>query len=158
MLSDTPLEYAESLFNKILDKNKDTAKISVIDPYVIPSDMYTLASFFGGFSSITLEIISKFETVSAEENKEERKEKLKTISGHLSKNGLFKEVSYCHSTEKMHDRYYIFWKDNNDKIIISIGGSVAQNFLTHTNIIEIKDKYLELCIAKYYFLLTEKKC
>ena len=58
--------------------NKRINKVTVIDPYFDEPDLVTVASYFGGLSTISLEIVSKFDAIKSELTKEERKSSLAT--------------------------------------------------------------------------------
>jgi len=133
-------------------------KISIIDKYFDTTDMDTVAHFFGGFTDIELEVITKFDAIdSSVADKDDRKDLIEKIGQSFCKNSLFKKVYFYHSTESMHDRYVLFWAENN--ILTStviIGGSFNQKFEDYIMLYEVEDKYFETCLIKYYYLLLSK--
>jgi hypothetical protein len=148
-----PYKYAKHLFDSTMLNQRDTNKISIIDQYFSVQDLYIITDFFGGFRRIKLEVVSKFKSADNDDPKIDRIEILKKQSKNICENGLFSEIQFIQSSEKMHDRYYIFWRDDIVKLVISVGGSVSQRFDYYVFISEITEKYLETCIIQYYELL-----
>lgn len=156
-VSDEPFEYAVSLFNASVHNTPEIEKISIIDPYIMPIDLDNLTSLFGGSTKITLEIISKFNSVGDEDEKKDRKIKINKRKGHLVRNGLFKSIDLIHSKESMHDRYYIYWFEEVMLKVFFVGGSIGQKFGDHIGIVEISDKFMLNNISTYYYKLTSNK-
>ena len=157
IVSKTPFDYAASLFQSSINHSKAVEKISVIDQYILPMDLDDLSSLFGGSSNINLEVISKFNSASSDEEKKDRKIKINERKVHLVKNGLFGDIELIHSKESMHDRYYIYWNDGAMAKVFCIGGSINQRFEDYIGIIEISDKFLLKNIAMYYDRLVSNK-
>ena len=146
--------YAKNLFNSMVSSNRDINKITVIDQYFSSEELFIVAEFFGGYRQIQLEVISKF--ISADKtdgDKANRIELLKNRAKQVCTNGIFAGISFIHSKERMHDRYFIFWRDSIVKLVILSGGSILQKFEDFISISEITDKYHENCILQYYGLL-----
>ncbi|TMO03134.1 hypothetical protein [Pseudoalteromonas sp. S558] len=149
VLSDTPFEYAISLFKSSINSSITVEKISVIDPYILPLDLDNLTSLFGGSSNINLEIVSKFNSAS-NDDKNDRKTKIIERKEYLVKNGLFGNIKLIHSKEPMHDRYYIYWNESAMVKVFCIGGSIAQRFGDYIGILEVSDKFMLNNIETYY--------
>lgn len=156
-VSDKPFDYAVSLFKASVHHTPKIEKISIIDPYIMPIDLDNLTSLFGGSSKITLEIISKFNSVGDEDEKKDRKIKINERKSHLVKNGLFKSIDLIHSKESMHDRYYIYWCEEAILKVFFVGGSIGQKFSDYIGVVEISDKFMLNNIATYYNKLTSNK-
>ncbi|MDP2562133.1 hypothetical protein [Psychrobium sp. 1_MG-2023] len=156
-LSEAPFEYAVSLFKNSINNLPEVEKISIIDPYVKPIDLDNLTSLFGGSRKINLEILSKFNSVSGEEEKVDRKIKINDRKEYLIKNGLFGSIELIHSKESMHDRYYIYWSKGAMIRVFFIGGSIGQRFDDYIGIIEISDKFMLNNISTYYDKLVFNK-
>ncbi len=150
ILSDTPFEYVVNLFKNSISSSMTIEKISIIDPYILPLDLDNLTSLFGGSCNINLEIISKFNSASNDDEKMDRKTKIIERREYLVKNGLFKEIALIHSKEPMHDRYYIYWNGDAMVKVFYIGGSIAQRFGDYIGIIEVSDKFMLNNIEMYY--------
>ena len=157
ILSDSPFDYAMSLFNSSIIHSPDIEKISIIDPYVSPLDLDNLTSLFGGSGNINLEIISKFESTNNDDGKEDRKTKINNRKADLIRNGLLRSIELIHSKESMHDRYYIYWSKGLMVKIFYIGGSIGQRFDDYIGIVEISDKFMLNNIATYYDKLISNK-
>ena len=149
VISEKPFEYATSLFKESVHNTPIIEKISIIDPYIMPLDLDNLTTLFGGSNKITLEIISKFNSVGNDE-KEDQKIKINERKSYLEKNGLFKNIDLIHSKESMHDRYYIYWGKEEMLKVFFIGGSIAQKFNDYISIVEISDKFMLNNISIYY--------
>lgn len=156
-LSETPFEYAVSLFNSSTNHSPVVEKISIIDPYILPVDLDNLTSLFGGSGNINLEIISKFNSASSDEEKQDRKVKINERKEYLIKNGLLGSIELIHSKESMHDRYYIYWSEGAMVKVFCIGGSIGQRFEDYIGIIEISDKFMLNNIEIYYDRLVTNK-
>jgi hypothetical protein len=156
-LSETPFEYAGSLFKNSMNHLPLIEKISIIDPYILPIDLDNLTSLFGGSSNVSLEIISKFNSTNSEEEKRERKIKIGDRKEYLIKNGLLGKIELIHSKESMHDRYYIYWSDRAMLKVFCVGGSIGQRFEDYIGIVEISDKFMLNNIAIYYDRLVSNK-
>lgn len=157
ILSDNPFEYAVNLFNSSISYLPELEKISIIDPYISPLDLDNLTSLFGGSGNIDLEIISKFDSVSNEDEKKDRKMKINNRKADLIRNGLLRSIELIHSKESMHDRYYIYWSKGFMVKIFYIGGSTGQRFDDYIGIVEISDKFMLSNIATYYDKLISNK-
>jgi len=156
-LSETPFEYAASLFKSSINHSKAVEKISIIDPYILPIDLDNLTSLFGGSSNINLEILSKFNSTGSDEEKKDRKIKIIERKEYLVKNGLLGNIELIHSKESMHDRYYIYWNEGAMVKVFCIGGSIGQRFDDYIGIIEVSDKFMLNNIATYYGKLISNK-
>lgn len=106
---------------------------------------------------MSLEIISKFNSASSDEEKKDRKIKINERKEYLIKNGLFGNIELIHSKEPMHDRYYIYWSDGAMVKVFCIGGSIGQRFDDYIGIVEISDKFMLNNIATYYDRLVSNK-
>lgn len=157
MLSDSPFDYAISLFNSSISHSPEVEKISVIDPYILPIDLDNLTSLFGGGGNINLEIISKFNFVNSDVAKKDRKIKINDRKSDLIRNGLLRSINLIHSKESMHDRYYIYWSEDSMVKIFFVGGSIGQRFDDYIGIVEISDKFMLNNIAAYYDKLVSNK-
>lgn len=145
---------AKNILKSIMTKGgSKIKKISVIDPYFDEPDLVSIASYFGGLSTTSLEIISKFEAIKSPLSKEERKSSLDTKSQFYITNSLFGSIAFKHSKVQMHDRYIIYWADKIVTSILIIGGSFSQRFDDHILIYEVEDKYFETCVMNYYYKL-----
>lgn len=156
VVSKNPFEYTTTFFQGYLRRKPAVNKISIIDPYILPLDIEHLTSLFGGSSNISLEILSKFNSVSGDEEKHERKTLINDRKENLVRNGLFRRIELIHSIESMHDRYYICWSDESVITVFYIGGSIAQRFDDYIGIMEITDRFLLNNIAIYYDRLSKK--
>ena len=152
IISDNANAEAKKILRSMMSNgNKRINKVTVIDPYFDEPDLVTVASYFGGLSTISLEIVSKFDAIKSELTKEERKSSLATKAIFYTSNALFKNIEFCHSKIQMHDRYVIYWTDKIVTAIVIIGGSFSQKFDDHIMIYEVEDKYFETCVLKYYY-------
>lgn len=156
VVSENPFEYVAAFFQGYLRKNPVITRVSIIDPYILPLDIENLTFLFGGNSNISLEILSKFNSVSGDEEKQERKSKINERKENMVRNGLFSRIELIHSIESMHDRYYICWSDELMIKVFYIGGSIAQRFEEYIGVMEITDSFLLNNIAIYYERLSKK--
>ena len=154
VVSENPFEYAATFFQGYLRRKPTVNRVSIIDPYVLPLDMEHITSLFGGSSNISLEILSKFNSASGDEEKKERKTRLNERKENLVRNGLFSGIELIHSVESMHDRYYICWSDESMIKVFYIGGSIAQRFEDYIGVMEITDSFLLTNIVIYYDRLS----
>ncbi|MEL4204843.1 hypothetical protein P0W48_16020 [Plesiomonas shigelloides] len=156
VVSENPFEYVRIFFQGYLRRKSDVNRVSIIDPYVLPLDMEHLTALFGGSLNISLEILSKFNSASGDDEKIERKTRINERKESLVRSGLFREIELIHSVESMHDRYYIFCSDESMIKAFYIGGSIAQRFDDYIGIMEITDSFLLNNIAIYYDRLSNK--
>jgi hypothetical protein len=160
VISNDPYDYVKKLFIQSIRNDRKTTKVTIIDPYIILSDVSRMAELFGGYDRISLEVISKFDSAEKEksETKEERKNKIKETAERLCRNSIFREISFFQTTEQMHDRYIIVWDGDIIVRSLAIGGSLAQNFEKYISIIEITDKSFEQCLLSYLLKLKSNVC
>lgn len=146
-----PFDYVKKSFQKIIINDNNINQISIIDPYFLPLDIDNVTSLFGGHAYLKIEIISKFDSASKEEDQKlDRKKKIIERSDFIRGNGLFKEFKFIHSKINMHDRYYILWCDDEIKNIYNIGGSIGQRFEDYIAIHEVTDPNLKSDVITYY--------
>jgi hypothetical protein len=155
VVSGNPFDYVATFFQGYLRRNPSVNRVSIIDPYILPLDIENLTLLFGGNSNISLEILSKFNSASGDEEKQERKSKIVERKKHMIKNGLFSKIELIHSRESMHDRYYICWSDESMIKVFYVGGSIAQRFEEYIGVMEITDSFLLNNIAIYYERLSK---
>ncbi|MEQ1106726.1 hypothetical protein [Acinetobacter seifertii] len=153
---DEPLNYVSKHFKSYLIADYEINKITVIDPYMAVVDLQRLSMLFGGDAKNKLEIITKFEAYKREEaTKNITIETIVTGKDRLVSNGLFNQIIIYHSNKPMHDRYFIFWKEDIIHSIFSIGGSLNQQFGCFIQIQEISDTYLQDSVIHYYQMLKD---
>lgn len=153
---ESPIIYVSRHFKSYLITNYEINKVTVIDPYITVTDLPRLSMLFGGNAKNNLEVVTKFDAYKREEvNKETTIKTIVTEKGHLVSNGLFKQIAIFHSNKAMHDRYFMFWKEDVIHSIFSIGGSLNQDFEGFIHIQKISDTYLQDSVAHYYQMLKE---
>lgn len=147
----TPLDYVASYFQTYCRSNYDVNKISVVDPYFNLADLERVTMLFGGASKNILEVITKFEAYKREE--EDKRETIELIvqqKNDLVSNGVFARISFFHSNISMHDRYIIFWKNEQIFSVFTIGGSINQEFQDFIQIHKVSDIYFIDSVNIYY--------
>lgn len=155
--SQDPFSYAEKIFRVYINSAHGLDKVSVIDPYISPLDLDHLTTLFGGNAEMELDIISKFESSEKDDGKVERIKMIFNRREFLLDNGLFADISLTQSLESMHDRYFLFWRNDNLIGAFSIGGSINQRFMKHISIIEIRDSYFLNSLKSFYSKLKTNK-
>lgn len=155
--NDDPFSYVASFFQKLICRNYQIKKVSIIDPYFTTLDVDFVASLFGGHG-LSVEIISKYNSACKSDdengsNKSVRISSIKKSSEYLIKNGIFKKIFLIKTTCKMHDRYFIFWDNQNVCYIFSIGGSLGQKFSEYIGVNELTNKNMIYDVLRYYDVL-----
>lgn len=150
LVSSDPIDIAKQFFQSVLHKNYSVDKVTVIDPYILPIDIDSLSMLFGGRSSVSLEVVSKFESFEGGEEKDVRKSMIENRAEYMAKNGIFMRVEFIHSLQSMHDRYYIFWENLTIKSVYFVGGSIGQKFESYIGILEVNDLFMISNIKRYY--------
>ena len=170
--NESPIIYVSKHLKSYLITNYEINKVTVVDPYMTIADLRRITILFGGDAKNRLEIITKFQKPSVEEEevlnetrdvdkivKETKQERIQEIvrkKESLVLNGLFSGIDIFHPRLTMHDRYFIFWKEDEIYSIFSIGGSLGQDFGCFIQIQEILDSYHKDSVVHYYQMLKEK--